>query len=423
MGAFVRNPFRLPPEQARFAPGLERAIVDELYRRAWGAFLALLLVLALTGSILIEAIHRHPPIGWVLTGMVAVTLLRTVSLVLLRNVQDPRRRFWGFLAGSTLIAFGFAALNVISVPYLSPPELALLAMIDLGICSGALISMGSSVLTYLLYAIPNIASIALVVALAPATRWNNHFLLLGGIYLPALVVLAFQLALAYRREVVLSMEMVEMALRDNLTQLRNRRALVEFMFSEAGQVLRSWTPTADPAHPRTALSLGLLMLDIDHFKAVNDTHGHQAGDAVLKQVAAILEETIRKPDMVVRWGGEEFVIVARDTDRRPPSRLAERVRRQVEQHSFVLPSGQNLQLTCSIGYSVFPFDEKQPPILTWEQLISVADTGMYFAKTHGRNRCVGVVAGDGVLAQADLLDRIERDLEQAQRDGLVTLVE
>jgi predicted signal transduction protein with EAL and GGDEF domain len=95
----------------------------------------------------------------------------------------------------------------------------------------------------------------------------------------------------------------------------------------------------------------------------------------------------------------------------------------VEQHSFVLPSGQNLQLTCSIGYSVFPFDEKQPPILTWEQLISVADTGMYFAKTHGRNRCVGVVAGDGVLAQADLLDRIERDLEQAQRDGLVTLVE
>lgn len=419
----MRNPFHLTPAQAHFAPELEQAIVDELFKRAWAAFAALLLVLAVAASVLKEAIHRHPPIGRVLLLMVAVTLLRTLGLVLLRKIPSARLRLWGFVTGSTLIAFGFADLNIISYPYLELPELALLGMIDLGICSGALISMGSSFLTYMLYVIPNIGSIALVVALAPSTRWNNNFLLLGCIYLPALVLLAFQLALAYRREVLLRLEMAEMALRDNLTQLRNRRALVEFMSMESEQVLRSWRITPDPAHPKSALSLGILMLDIDHFKAVNDTHGHLAGDAVLKQIAAILAETARKPDMVVRWGGEEFVIVARDTDRKPPSRLAERIRERVEQHAFILPSGQTIPITCSIGYSVFPFDEKLPGILTWEQLISVADAGMYFAKTHGRNRSVGVMAGARIQDGSAILNSLEQSLERAQKDGLVRLVE
>lgn len=419
----MRNPFHLPPEQAHFAPELERAIVDELYRRAWAAFAALLLVLAVMSSVLREAIQRHPPIGRVLLLMILITLVRTLSLVLLRNIPSPRIRLWGFITGSTLIAFGFAELNIISVPYLDLPDLALLGMIDLGICSGALMSMGSSFLTYVLYVIPNVGSIALVVAFGPPSRWTQNFLLLGCIYLVALVLLALQLALAYRREIILRLEMAEMALRDNLTQLRNRRALLEFMSLESEQVLRSWRTAPDSTHPRAASSLGIMMVDIDHFKAVNDTYGHLAGDAVLKQFAAILAETARKPDMVVRWGGEEFVIVARDTERRPPSRLAERIRERVEQQLFALPSGQTIQITCSIGYSVFPFDEKIPAILGWEQLISVADIGMYFGKTHGRNRCVGIVAADRIQPDSEILPRLEQSLELAQSDGLVRLVE
>lgn len=418
----MRNPFRLPNAQARFAPELEQAIVDELYKRAWAAFATLLLVLAVASSVLSEAIQQHPSIGRVLMLMVAVTLLRTLSLLLLRKIPSPRLKLWGFITGSTLIAFGFAELNIISYPDLEPSEVALLGIIDAGICSGALISMGSSFLAYTLYIVPNIGSLALMVALGPSTRWTHNFLLLLCIYLAALMLLAFELARAHRREVLLRLEMAEMALRDNLTQLRNRRALLEFMSMESEQVLRSWRPTMDPAHPKVALSLGLLMLDIDHFKAINDTHGHLAGDAVLTQVAAILEETARKPDVVVRWGGEEFVIVARDTDRRPPSRLAERIRERVGHHPFTLPSGQTIQVTCSIGYSVFPFDEKLPALLTWEQIISVADTGMYFAKTHGRDRSVGVMAGDQVRADSDVLNRLEQSLDQAQAEGLVKLV-
>ncbi|MBL0313634.1 MAG: diguanylate cyclase [Holophagaceae bacterium] len=418
----MRIPFQLPPEQAHFASELERAIVDELYKRAWAAFATLLLVLAVTASVLREAIQLRPSIGRVLMLMVAVTLFRTLSLVLLRNVPSPRLRLWGFITGSTLIAFGFADLNIISYPDLAPSEVALLGIIDAGICSGALISMGSSFLSYMLYVVPNIGSLALMVALGPSTRWTHNFLLLLCIYLSALILLAFELARAHQREVVMRLEIAEMALRDNLTQLRNRRALLEFMSLETEQVLRSWRSTPDPAHPKIASSLGVLMLDVDHFKAVNDTYGHVAGDAVLKEIAAILTETTRKPDMVVRWGGEEFVIVARDTDRKPPSRLAERIRERVEQHIFNLPSGQTIQVTCSIGYSLFPFDHMQPDLLTWEQIISVADNGMYFAKTHGRNRSVGVMAGDRIPADSDVLNCLEQGLEQAETEGVVRLV-
>ncbi|MDE3246981.1 MAG: GGDEF domain-containing protein [Acidobacteriota bacterium] len=199
--------------------------------------------------------------------------------------------------------------------------------------------------------------------------------------------------------------------KDALTGLVNRRSFEMALGREIDRVARAG---------ESAL---LLMLDIDHFKAVNDTYGHAAGDAVLKQIAAILTETARKPDMVVRWGGEEFVVVARDTDRNPPSRLAERIRQRVEQHVFSLPSGQTIPITCSIGYSVFPFHERSPAILTWEQIISVADSGMYFAKTHGRNRSVGLVAGDGVQESSDILSSLEHSLEQTQADGLVRLVE
>jgi len=284
-------------------------------------------------------------------------------------------------------------------------------------------SMGSSFRTYVIYAVPNLGSLLLAVAIGPQSRWAHHLMILGGIYLVALVVLSLQQALAHSREVILRMEMAEMALRENLTQLRNRRALIEFMSSESEQVTSSWNETQDPAHPKHPSSLGILMIDVDHFKTVNDTYGHGAGDAVLKQLAVILADTARKPDLVVRWGGEEFVIVARDMDRRPPSRLAERIRERVEQHQFLLPSGQVLHKTCSIGYSVFPFNGAMPDLLTWEQIVSVADAGMYFAKTHGRNRSVGIMAGLKVQRSSGVLEAVEHDLIDAKAQGLVDVVE
>ncbi len=419
----MRNPFHLAPEHAQFAPELLRAEVEDLYKRAWAALGGLLLVLLVMRSVLRDAIPQHPILGWIFWGMVAVITLRTLVLLLFRRIKDPKTRLWAFLAGSTLIALGLGLMNIISYPLLGVTDVALMAIMSAGICSGALLSMGSSFLTYTLYVVPNLGSLILVVAMGPQTRWTHHLLILGSTYLAALVVLALQLALAHRREAILRLELAEMALRDNLTQLRNRRALMEFMSSESEQVIRSWKVTPDPAHPKIPSNLGILMVDVDHFKAVNDTYGHGAGDAVLKQLAVILLETARKPDLVVRWGGEEFVIVARDMDRRPPSRLAERIRTRVEQHPFLLPSDHTIRLTCSVGYAVFPFAGDLPDLLGWEQIISVADAGMYFAKTHGRNRSVGIVAGSKLQSGSNLLDNLEQGLDQTQALGLVELVE
>lgn len=419
----MRNPFYLAPERAQFGPELLRAEVDELYKRAWAGLGGLLLVLLVMRSVLRDAIPQYPILGWIFWVMVGVTTLRTFILILLRRVKDPRTRLWAYIVGSTLISLGFGLMNVISYPLLDVPDVALMAIMSAGLCSGALLSMGSSFLTYTLYVVPNLGSLILVAALGPQTRWAHHLIILWSTYLAALVVLALQQALAHRRGVILRLEMAEMALRDNLTQLRNRRALIEFMSSESEQVMRSWKATPEPAHPKVPFNLGILMVDVDHFKAVNDTYGHAAGDAVLKQLATILLETARKPDLVVRWGGEEFVIVARDMDRRPPARLAERIRERTEQHAFLMPSGQTIRLTCSVGYAIFPFAGNLPDLLGWEQIISVADAGMYFAKTHGRNRSVGIVAGPSLQSGSKILDNLEQSLDQTQALGLVELVE
>ncbi len=418
----MRNPFHLAPEQAQFGPELLRAEVDELYKRTWAALGGLFLVLLVMRSVLRDAIPQHPILGWVFWGMIGVIVLRSSVLILFGRLEDPQTRLRAFMIGSTLIALGFGLMNIISYPLLEVTDVALMAIMSAGICSGALMSMGSSFKTYAFYAVPNLGSLLLAVAFGPQTRWTHHMIILGTTYLAALVVLSLQQALAHRREVLLRLEMAEMALRDNLTQLRNRRALIEFMSSESEHVMRSWKVTQDPAHPKVPSNLGILMVDVDHFKAVNDTYGHGAGDEVLKQLAAILVETARKPDLVVRWGGEEFVIVARDVDRRPPSRLAERIRERVEQHPFLLPSGQTIQLTCSSGYSTFPFALDLPDLLSWEQIITVADAGMYFAKTHGRNRSVGIVSGSKLQIDSKVLDILQQSLEQAEALELVDLV-
>ena len=156
--------------------------------------------------------------------------------------------------------------------------------------------------------------------------------------------------------------------------------------------------------------------------AVPGTHGHAAGDAVLTQVADRLLATARNPDLLIRWGGEEFVIVARETDRTPPFKLAERIRQAMEKEDFILPSGEKIHCTCSLGYSIFPFCGTKGMALTWEQVLSIADAGLYDAKQRGRNRTTGIsLGGNGEDRVADIPHAVEHDLTGAERAGLVAL--
>jgi two-component system cell cycle response regulator len=166
-------------------------------------------------------------------------------------------------------------------------------------------------------------------------------------------------------------QMFESASRDALTQIYNKRFFVERLHSEHAFSIRH----------RAALSL--VMFDIDHFKQINDTYGHLAGDHVLASLAKAVAPMIRSEDVFARYGGEEFVILSRSTD--PPSAavVAERVRAAVEAHSYEY-EGTKINVTVSVGVAAAPHNEIRAP----EDLVARADKALYEAKRAGRNRVV-----------------------------------
>ena len=137
-----------------------------------------------------------------------------------------------------------------------------------------------------------------------------------------------------------------------------------------------------------------LLIDLDRFKSVNDEFGHQAGDTMLIQVADVLRESCRASDTIARWGGDEFLLVSRFSDRRTGSVLAERIRAAIEQRVFELGDGRTVQRSCSLGFASFPFSIAHPEALTWEQVVAIADQALYRAKRAGPNRWVGVSASE-----------------------------
>lgn len=193
----------------------------------------------------------------------------------------------------------------------------------------------------------------------------------------------------------------EASLTDPLTGLNNRRFLNQSIVADIAIVERSYNDwsKSQTSHtlklaPPDEQDLMFMLLDIDLFKSVNDTYGHSAGDKLLEQLSHLLKTTLRESDYLVRWGGEEFLIVVRYCTRSEVPELAERIRQKVEQFEFDLGNGQKIAKTCSIGMAAYPFYVAQPTAMTWEQVIDTADRALYLAKNHGRNCWVNVVAAN-----------------------------
>jgi len=186
----------------------------------------------------------------------------------------------------------------------------------------------------------------------------------------------------------------EVSLTDPLTQIQNRRALEQAIGGVGGDTEIAVRRHEDGEAVAGNADLVFLLLDLDHFKSVNDTHGHAAGDAVLIQTAALLRSVVRAGDYVVRWGGEEFLVVARFIDRGDATDLAEKIRSAIAEHDFRLPDGTTIRRTVSIGFAAFPFSPARPRAVTWEEVVDAADHGLYTAKRSGRNNCVGVAAAE-----------------------------
>ncbi|HET7291227.1 MAG TPA: sensor domain-containing diguanylate cyclase [Vicinamibacteria bacterium] len=168
----------------------------------------------------------------------------------------------------------------------------------------------------------------------------------------------------------------EVAVRDGLTGLYNRRAFQDLLNRTVAR------------QGRQGGSFGLVLLDIDHFKKLNDTHGHPAGDEALKQVAAVLREHSRAGDEAARYGGEEFAVVLASGEPGAAMQTAERLRKEV-QAAVVRFAGGSIRLTASFGVAVWPRDGETP-----EALLAAVDRALYAAKQGGRNRVVEAAPTD-----------------------------
>jgi diguanylate cyclase (GGDEF)-like protein len=181
----------------------------------------------------------------------------------------------------------------------------------------------------------------------------------------------------------------EASLRDPLTGLHNRRFLIETVDPDLAISRRLHRDRrAKSLREGVNTDVGFLMIDVDHFKKVNDDHGHLAGDQVLVEFARRVEATLRETDTLVRWGGEEFLAVLRRTEPDGLAIVAERIRAAVEETVFTVHESTGLQLTCSLGFSRYPVCGGDS--FRWDEVVQVADRALYLAKARGRNTWVGV---------------------------------
>jgi diguanylate cyclase (GGDEF)-like protein len=196
-------------------------------------------------------------------------------------------------------------------------------------------------------------------------------------------------------------ELEEICLTDPLTATRNRRYFYETVPTDIAQALRSSLKTVEqestPAHRQDLI---FAFVDIDRFKRVNDELGHAAGDKLLQEFAKRIESVKRRTDDLVRWGGEEFLLVCRSTDRENAPALFARVLEVIREAPFDVGNGVEVHKTCSIGWAPFPWLMDDVGHLSIENVIELADKALYMAKREGRNRSVGLVPAANVFSSS-----------------------
>ena len=194
------------------------------------------------------------------------------------------------------------------------------------------------------------------------------------------------------------------AMRDPLTGLYNRRHFNEFLSRRVAEATRTGRP------------FGLLMIDLDHFKSINDTFGHDAGDEVLRSTAQLLQQSARADEAVFRLGGEEFVLALNDGDDMDLLGCGERLRRELEAHQRLWNNAPLPNVTASLGLACFPHDGRDE-----HTLMLKADAALYTAKRTGRNRVCGAstLTSPGTALISAVVSTREPRLPAADRERLL----
>ncbi len=404
-------------------------VVSDLYERSRVAILLLLVLLSVIFWTMRPAYHADERIRSLFVLLASISVIRWCTSMVPAHRRDAltstSTQFLGFAVGVALTSCTLGTMVFLAWPHMDTARLAILAVITSGMVSGAVMSLGFSPIVYSLYWLPPVGVLFFRALTDTRPPWGADILATSfAIYGAAVLVISLDQRRARRQAILLSLKLSDLVVRDTLTKLHNRRFLQELMPVETARLDRDATDLASGRKIAPEAALGLYMLDLDFFKQVNDTHGHAAGDAVLQQSARLLSASLRKQDKLVRWGGEEFVAVAWLKRREDAPVVAEKLRRTVAGAEFLLPDGQILRKTVSIGFSLMPFLPTDPLALSWEQTLALADAALYAAKAEGRNRWVGVQGGQTpwtdrpacyTLAVADLMLGEARGLLSLQR--------
>jgi diguanylate cyclase (GGDEF)-like protein len=406
------------------ADDLGKQVVRDLYARSRSAILVLVAVLVMFRWAMGAAYQTDGDVRKLFSLLIALSVLRWLWVMIPTRRRDlwmsSRAQYFAFAVGVVLHAGLFCAVIVRAWPILDTAHVGILAAVVSGVVSGAIMSLGSSLFLYMMYMVPIVGAMVVMAAIDRRPPWGADLLATSSaLYAVTVAVLSLDHARTRRRGIRLGLELSDLILRDTLTELRNRRFLQEYMTVEQGRLSREATDIERAHKAERDEAVAIYIIDVDHFKSVNDTFGHAAGDMALKQLADILVSSVRKSDVLVRWGGEEFVLVTRIRRREHARIVAENLRHRVASGDFRLPDGAALRQTCSLGFCVLPFFPDQPRKLNWEQALGLADAALYIAKQEGRNRWVGVAHGaatwdDTPLAYVAIRDDLLRACERGE---------
>lgn len=234
----------------------------------------------------------------------------------------------------------------------------------------------------------------------------------------------------------LQQKVIEAGYTDYLTSMYNRRYLYENIDSFFEIKSKEDFRNISGGFRKAVLSNNnrtFLLLNLDNFKEINDTYGHSVGDDVLKEFAVIIYKEFRKTDLIVRWGGDEFLIVLKYSGQDQVKMLADRLCHEVEKKNFHLGNNETARLTCSIGFATYPFLQSQPDLFTWEEVFDIADIALYAAKNSGRNAWVGLFSTKKTIPEnlylptekgkKKMLPNIEQLIKNGEIDTTTSLVD
>lgn len=214
-------------------------------------------------------------------------------------------------------------------------------------------------------------------------RWQNK---------RTLRILEQQVAQRTQELAIRNKQLQALSYTDSLTGAYNRH----FLFTHIEEYLPENTVSG---------STIMCLIDIDHFKSINDNFGHSAGDGVLKTLVDLLKKAVRQNDVIIRWGGEEFLLVMPNISREAAAEILERIRINIESYEFI-ESNARIPVTASLGFTPFPL-QREHAILDWEQTLELADFCLYCAKRSGRNAWMGITelqSDEGLHAEAIIKD-------------------